>query len=99
MPAAARDRFRAEREEAVKAKFPADELAAADELAKRAEVALKGGDVAAADRYYRDARWRVPYLPAGLPPHVARVLGLSRMRHADRANAVAYSPDGGQHPP
>ena len=36
------------------------------------------------------AEWPGP----NLPPHVARVFGESRMRHADRVNALSYSPDG-----
>jgi WD40 repeat protein len=88
-----RERFLVEREEAVKARFAAETLARADELAKRGENALRE-DPKAAARYFRDARWQLPYLPAGLPDHVVRVLGESRMRHADRINALAYSPDG-----
>lgn len=88
-----REKFKAEREDAVKAKFSPEALARADELAKRAEAALAAGDPKAA-RHFRDARWQVPYLPANLPPHVVRVLGESRMRHADRVNALSYSPDG-----
>ena len=91
---ALQQKFRAERDEAIKAKFSPDALARADDLAKRAEAALKADDLKAAARYFRDARWQVPYLPAGLPEHVVRVFGESRMRHADRVNAVAYSPDG-----
>ena len=90
---ALREKFRAEREEAVKSKFPADALARADDLAKRGEAAIAAGDPKAA-RYFRDARWLVPYLPANLPPNVVRVFGESRLRHADRVNAVSYSPDG-----
>ena len=85
--------FKAEREAAVKAKFAPESLARADELAKRGEAAVAAGDPKAA-RYFRDARWQVPHLPANLPPHVARVFGESRMRHADRVNALSYSPDG-----
>ena len=90
---ALRERFLLEREQAVKARFPAETLARADELAKRGEAALQD-DPKAAARHFRDARWQLPYLPAGLPEHVVRVLGESRMRHADRVNALAYSPDG-----
>lgn len=96
-PVDARDiqkKFLAEREEAVKAKFPAESLARADEYAKRGEEALKSDNARAAARHFRDARWQLPYLPPGLPPHVVRVFGESRMRHADRINALAYSPDG-----
>lgn len=89
-----KERFQAEREAAVKAKFPPESLARPDDFAKRAEAALQAGDLKAAARYFRDARWQIPYLPAGLPPHVTRVLGESRMRHAGRVNAIAYSPDG-----
>src|SRR5215471_14573744 len=91
---ALRERFQAEREQAVKAKLPAEALARADELAKRGEDALKGDNTKAAARYFRDARWQLPYLPAGLPEHVIRVFGDSRMRHADRVNCLAYSLDG-----
>src|SRR5262249_2361017 len=91
---AVREKFEAEREAAAKAKFPAESFARADELAKRADAATKTGDLKAAARYFRDARWQLPYMPAGLPPHVVRVYGENRMRHSDRVNAVAYSPDG-----
>ena len=87
-------KFQAEREQALKAKFPLSSLARADDLAKRAAAALKADHEKAAIRYLRDARWQLPYLPAGLPPHVLRVLGESRMRHVGRVNAVAFSLDG-----
>lgn len=88
------EKFREEREEALKAKFPAESLARADDLARRAEAALAEGNLRSAARYYRDARWQLPYLPVNLPAHVARVFGESRMRHPERVNSVAYSPDG-----
>lgn len=88
-----RDKFRAERELAVKAKFPPETLARADDLAKRGEAVLKE-DPKAAARYFRDARWQLPFIPAGLPDHIVRVFGEARMRHADRVNALSYSPDG-----
>src|SRR5207248_9000319 len=91
---ALQQKFQAEREQSVKAKFPAEALARADELARRGEAALKADNPKAAARYFRDARWQLPYLPAGLPEHVVRVFGESRMRHADRVNCLAYSPDG-----
>lgn len=87
-------RFAAERAEAAKAGFPAGRLAPADDLAKKAADAAKAGNARGAARYYRDARWQLPYLPAGLPPHVARVFGESRVRHPARVNALAYRPDG-----
>lgn len=86
--------FADEREQALKAKFPAETLARSDELAKRAEEALKVENPRAAIRHFRDARWQLPYLPPGLPANVSRVLGESRLRHADRVNALAYSTDG-----
>src|SRR5215207_8912845 len=89
-----KEKFRAEREQALKAKFPTDTFTKADELAKRAEAATKDENFKAALRHLRDARWQLPYLPPGLPEHVTRVLGESRMRHADRVNALSYSPDG-----
>lgn len=87
------DKFQAERAESAKT-FAAAELASADELAARAEAVLKDGNPSAAVRLVRDARWQLPFLPAGLPPHVSRVLGVSRLRHGDRVNALSYSPDG-----
>jgi WD40 repeat protein len=86
-------KFRAEREAAAK-QFPAAEMAAADQSAAKAAAALVGGNPVAAARLARDARWLLPARPSGLPPHVGRVIGTARLRHADRVNAVAYSPDG-----
>lgn len=87
------DKYKTEREEAGKA-FSKDELAAADELAAKADEARAKENFVAAARLIRDARWQVPFVPAGLPEHVTRVLGVGRLRHGDRVNAVAYSPDG-----
>ena len=92
--AALGEKFRAERAEALKAKFPPEALVRADDLAKRADAAAKENNPKAAARYLRDARWQLPYLPADLPPHVTRVFGESRMRHPARVNDIAYSPDG-----
>ncbi|MEM4360317.1 MAG: hypothetical protein QXT45_07275, partial [Candidatus Bilamarchaeaceae archaeon] len=78
------EKFQAERNEAIRAKFPPEALARADELAARAEAALRANNPTAAARYLRDARWQLPFLPPGLPEHVVRVLGESRLRHADR---------------
>ncbi|HXD87009.1 MAG TPA: WD40 repeat domain-containing protein [Urbifossiella sp.] len=89
-------KFKAERDAAIKARFPQQAMAKADDLAKRAATAQADGNPRRAARYYRDARWQLPYLPVDLPPHVTRVLGESRMRHSDRVNSVAYSPDGGR---
>ncbi len=93
-PAALAERYAAERAAADKAGYPAARLAPADDLAAKAAAALKVGNARGAARYYRDARWQLPFLPAGLPPHVTRVLGESRVRHADRVNSVAYRHDG-----
>ncbi|MFO0851902.1 MAG: WD40 repeat domain-containing protein [Gemmataceae bacterium] len=92
-PTDLRVKFDAERAEAAKA-FSAAELAAADDLAAQAADALKQANPTAAARLLRDARWLLPYRPADLPPHVRRVFGQARLRHADRVNALAYSPDG-----
>ncbi|QJW97499.1 WD40 repeat domain-containing protein [Frigoriglobus tundricola] len=90
---ALKEKFAEEREQAVRAKFPAEMLGRADELVKRADAAAASANFKSAARHLRDARWQLPYLPPGLPEHVTRVLGESRMRHADRVNALAYSPD------
>ena len=89
---ALREKFQTERDQALKAKFPADALVRADDLAKRADEADKAKNYKAALRHLRDARWQLPYLPPGLPDHVSRVLGESRMRHADRVNAARVQP-------
>jgi WD40 repeat protein len=86
-------KFKAERAEAVKADGTSPAVAA-DALAARAEAALKGENPRSAARLARDARWALPALPPGLPPHVSRVIGYTRLRHADRVNGVAFSPDG-----
>jgi len=88
------DKFKIEREEALKAKFPPEAMTRADDLVKRAEAALTNNNPRGAARYYRDARWQLPYLPVNLPPHVTRVFGESRMRHSDKVFSVSYSPDG-----
>jgi len=85
-----REKYQSERADAIKAQFPAALLARADDLAKRGEAALANNPKAAA-RYFRDARWQLPYLPAGLPAHVVRVFGESRMRHSGSVNALAYN--------
>ena len=85
--------FQAERDQALKGNFPKEIVARADELASRGDKALAGGHLASAMRYYRDARWQLPYLPPGLPEHVVRVFGDSRLRHSDRVNALSYNSD------
>lgn len=85
--------FTQERAEAARHFTPA-ELATADRLAKRAAEALAEDNPTAAARLARDARWVLPFRPVGLPDHVVRVIGTARLRHADRINDIAYSPDG-----
>jgi len=91
---ALKEKFAEEREQAVKAKYPVEMLGRADDLVKRADAAAASENFKSAARHLRDARWQLPYLPPGLPEHVTRVLGESRMRHADRVNALAFGPDG-----
>ncbi len=87
-------KFQAERAEAVEKKFPANSLDRADEQAKRADELLKSGNLPAAAKLAREARWLIPYVPNDLPPHVERVLGIARMRHGNRVGGVVWSPDG-----
>lgn len=89
-----KEKFDGERQEALAAKFPGQAFERADELARRALEQQTRGDLKSALRHLRDARWQLPYLPAGLPPHVVRVFGESRLRHSGRINSLAYSPDG-----
>ena len=86
-------KYKTERAEAAKT-FKPDELTAGDELAAKAEKALAAENTRAALRLAGEARWQVPFLPAGLPDKVSRVLGAGRMRHGDRVNGLTYSPDG-----
>src|SRR3954471_16504862 len=87
-------KFSEERAAAIEKKFPASALERADELAKRAEEAVKAGNTAAASQFLREARWLVPYVPTDLPPNVDRVLGIARMRHGDVVVGVVFSPAG-----
>ena len=86
-------KFQAERTDAAKT-FKPEELAAADELAAKSAAALAAENRQAALRLAGEARWQVPFVQAGLPAKVSRVLGAVRMRHGDRVNALTYSPDG-----
>jgi WD40 repeat protein len=92
-PAEAIAKYQQERAEASKL-FAASELKPADELFAKAEAASQAGNLSLAERLVRDARWQLPFKPANLPEHVSRVIGLGRLRHAARINALAYSPDG-----
>lgn len=83
-----------ERADALTKKFPEASLKLADEQAARAEVALKAGNTANAIKFYKQARWQIPYVPADLPPNVERILGIARMRHGADVSGVVYSPDG-----
>lgn len=86
-------KFKEERADAEKT-FNKAELAAADEQAVKAEAVLAAGNTDQASRLITDARWQLPVQQKNLPPNVSRVLGAGRLRHGDRVNAVAYSPDG-----
>ena len=63
-------KFQEERAEALEKKFPASSLGGADEQAKRADEATKAGNLPAALRMIREARWQVPYVPTDLPPNI-----------------------------
>jgi WD40 repeat protein len=90
---AAAETYKAERTAALKTFTPA-ELAAAEELFAKAEAARAAGNADSAMRLVVEARWQVPFVPSGAPEHVLRILGAGRLRHGDRVNAIAYSPDG-----
>ena len=90
------EKYRAERDAAVKESATAESLVAMDALAAKAEAAILAANPKAAERYFREARWQLPARPLGLPPHVERVIGYVRLRHADRVNAISYNADGTQ---
>ncbi|MCI0378952.1 MAG: hypothetical protein L0215_15195 [Gemmataceae bacterium] len=69
-------------------------LSKSEEISKRGEAALSSGRLLQASEAFRQARWQLPYQPAGLPQHVSRVLGNMRLRHTHEILAVAFSPDG-----
>jgi WD40 repeat protein len=89
--------FRTERQQAAEsgaaARFPAAWVQRAEEFAKQAEAAQTAGLFDEASTLFREARWRLPSLPANLPPHVARIFGDPRLKHGHFVRAVAYSPD------
>jgi WD40 repeat protein len=86
-------KYKEERADAEKT-FTKAELAAADEQAAKAEAALAGGNADQAARLITEARWQLPVQQKNLPENVSRVLGAARLRHGDRVNGLAYSPDG-----
>src|SRR4051812_14397058 len=47
----------------------------ADELAKKSDGAMRAGRLAQAAEAIRQARWQLPYVPAGLPDNISRVIG------------------------
>jgi WD40 repeat protein len=87
-------KFKEERAEAVKLGEPADRMTAADQFAEKANAALKAEKLPLAAKLAREARWALPARPLGLPENVERVIGYVRLRHADRVNAMTYTPDG-----
>ncbi len=88
------EKYRAERDVAVKESATAESLAAMDALAAKADAAILAMNPKAAERFFREARWQLPARPLGLPPHVERVIGYVRLRHADRVNSISYNSDG-----
>ncbi|QEL15913.1 WD40 domain-containing protein [Limnoglobus roseus] len=89
-------KFQDERAEGLKLGEPADRMATADQFFAKGGAALKEENFVAAARLVREARWALPARPLGLPENVERVIGYVRLRHADRVNAMAYTPDGGK---
>ncbi len=87
-------KYKEERAACEKLGEPATRFAAPDQLLAKAETALAAGNEANAAKLLREARWALPARPVGLPEHVERVIGYVRLRHADRINAMVYSPDG-----
>ncbi len=88
------EKYRAERDAAIKDSATAESLATMDALAAKADAAILAANPKVAERYFREARWQLPARPLGLPPHVERVIGYVRMRHADRVNSICYNADG-----
>lgn len=67
----------------------------ADEMAKKADVALSAGRLLQATELYRQARWQLPYASKNVPEkNVAKVLGNLRLRHGQEIYALSFSPDG-----
>ena len=81
-------------------KFSPDWYTRADAVAKKAETALTAGHLGEARELFVRARWQLPALPPGLPAHVSRIFGDSKLRHGGKFPinywilALAYSPDG-----
>ena len=91
-------RYRAEHaallKDGIAKRYPAELLATAEVLAKRADAALAAGRFGQAIEGFRQARWQLPYNAPEVPAHTARVFGNLRLRHGGAVNAVAFSPDG-----
>jgi len=87
-------KFKEERALAVTQKFAVATLERADDLGTRGDAALADKAYPAATRYYLEARRALPFLPTNLPPHVAQVLGQTRLRHGGPVTGLIYSTDG-----
>jgi WD40 repeat protein len=90
--------YRSERDQALKSgavkRAQPQLFAGAEQQARLGDAALDAGRLRQAAEAYRQARWLLPYEGPHLPPHVTRVLGNPRLRHANAVSVVAFSPDG-----
>lgn len=74
------------------ATYAAELLIPAQSAARRARSALQYKRLSEAAQAVREARWLLPITPPDLPAHVKRVIGNTRLRHANAVTGVAYNP-------
>ena len=91
--------FRTERQQAIESgaatRFPARWLCSGPmNWPSRAKRRARAAISTKRSTPIREARWRLPALPADLPAHVARIFGDPRLKHGHFVRSVAYSPDG-----
>src|SRR5262249_52525557 len=66
----------------------------ADALAKKGITELSEGKRVQARDDLRVARWYLPGIAPGFPPHVTKVFGSPKLRQEGTILALAYAPDG-----
>ena len=78
------------------ASFAPELLIPAESAARRARSALEYQRFVEAAQAVREARWLLPIRPPDLPAHVVRVIGNTRLRHANAVTGIAYNPSNAQ---
>jgi WD40 repeat protein len=83
--------FETERQGAVRSGFDPSTIEVADKFANQAKNAVELKQEESARRYLREARWSLPYRPAGYPENVKALLGSTRMKHGHWVQGIALN--------